>query len=349
MTGLKASRLDRPTLLVTCPRGWEREARRELRRVLPGAQVASLHIGGNIIAMCEGDVAAALAALRAAETYTLAHITPVQVRVQISRDRASLQTLRAAAGLLPAPDPELRFRVACERRGHHDFDSREVERAVAGAVIREGRPPVDLDHARQVLSVEIFQDLAFMGMNQAGELVIKPLRRMRCWAPGARPISRAELKLREALAEFGLEPPAAGRALDLGAAPGGWTRVLAQRMAEVVAVDPGKLDERVRALPNVVHVRARIEDLSVDALGQFDLLTNDMNLAPATSAELTVQVASLLASGAPAIMTVKFPTRRRSQHVREAETVLVTAYEDIRTATMPHNAHEATMVMRRRG
>ena len=47
--------------------------------------------------------------------------------------------------------------------------------------------------------MEIFQDIAFLGMNPATRLLRKPLRRMRIWAPGERPISRAELKLREAL------------------------------------------------------------------------------------------------------------------------------------------------------
>ncbi len=349
MSGVKASLLERTTLLVTCPRGWEREARQELRRLLPGPQVESLHIGGNIIAVCEASLDEALATLRDAGTYTLAHITPVQVRAQISGDRASLDTLRAAARLLRAPDPTLSFRVACERRGMHDFDSREVERAVAGAVIHDGRPPVDLDHPRQVLSVEVFQDLAFLGTNRAEELLVKPLQRMGRWPPGERPISRAELKLREAIERFGLSLPPDGRALDLGAAPGGWTRVLAERMAEVVAVDPGGLDQRVLALPNVVHLHARVEELSVDALGHFDLATNDMNLAPVVSAELMVRVAPLLAPGGVAIMTVKFPTRRRRQHVREAAAVLAAAYEDIRAAPMPHNARETTLVMRRGG
>jgi len=349
MTGVKASVLEKTTLLVTCSCGWEREARQELRRLLPGAQVESLHIGGNIIAVCESPVDEALATLRDAETYTLAHITPVQVRAQISGDRTSLDTLRGATRLLHAADPALSFRVACERRGNHDFGSREVERAVAGVVIHDGRPPVDLDHPRQVLSVEIFQNVAFLGMNRPGELLVKPLQRMRRWAPAERPISRAELKLREALAEFGIEPPATGRGLDLGAAPGGWTRVLAERMAQVVAVDPGELDERVLALPNVVHVRARVEELPADVLGHFDLVTNDMNLAPAVSAELMVRVAPLLAPGGVAIMTVKLPTRRRDRHVRQAAEVLSAAFEDIRAAPMPHNARERTMVMRRRG
>ncbi len=340
--------LSTTTLLFTCPRGWECAARQEVRRILPGARVESLYIGGNLIAVCDEPREEVLTALREAKTWTLAHITPVQLRVSISAARQSLAHLRTAARHLPPPASDRTFRVACDRRGEHHFTSAEVERAIAGALIHEGRPPVDLESPEQVLSVEIFQDLAFLGMNAARDLLRKELRRMRRWAPGERPISRAELKLREAISRFGLALPAGGRALDLGAAPGGWTRVLAERMAEVVAVDPGDLDPRVLALPNVVHLPARIEELSIAELGRFDVLTNDMNLHPATSARLMVQVAGLVVPGGLAIMTVKFVTRRRRQHVREALEVLEAAYEDFQVGAVPHNALETTLVMRRR-
>lgn len=348
MTQPKMTMLSTTTLLLTCPRGWECEARQEVRRILPGARVESLYIGGNLIAVCEEPLEEVLATLREAETWTLAHITPVQLRVQINAERRSLAHLRAAAQCLPPPAPDRTFRVACDRRGEHDFTSTEVEWAIADAFIHEGRPPVDLESPQQVLSVEIFQDLAFLGMNAAQNLLRKELRRMRRWAPGERPVSRAELKLREAISRFGLDLPAGGRALDLGAAPGGWTRVLAERMAEVVAVDPGALDPRVLALPNVVHLPARVEELSVAELGRFDVLTNDMNLHPAASARQMVAVSELLVPGGLAIMTVKFVTRRRRQHLREALEVLAAAYEHFRVAAMPHNALETTVVMRRR-
>jgi 23S rRNA (cytidine2498-2'-O)-methyltransferase len=348
MTDAELIRLERPTLLVTCPRGWERQARQELRRLLPGAQVDSLHIAGNIIATPAGELDEALATLAEETTFTLAHVTPVELRVPVGRGRESLRALVEAARLLPAPKPARSFRVACDRRGDHDFSAHEVELALADVFVAGGRPPVDLRHPEQVLSVEIFQDIAFLGMNPATRLLRKPLRRMRIWAPGERPISRAELKLREALERFALELPPDGRALDVGAAPGGWTRELARHVAQVVAVDPADLDPRVVALPGVTHLRVRIEDLDAVEMGRFDVLTNDMNLESLASAGIMVKLAPLLATGGLAVMTIKFSTRRRDRHVREAQAVLSAAYAEIRIATMPHNAKETTAVMHRR-
>jgi len=65
------------------------------------------------------------------------------------------------------------------------------------------------------------------------------------------PPSRAYLKLWEALVRVGRWPRRGEQCIDLGASPGGWTWLLAQLGARVVAVDKAPLDERVAALPGV--------------------------------------------------------------------------------------------------
>lgn len=346
MTDLHVEMLKRSTLLVTCPRGWEREARQELRRMLPGATVESLYIGGNIIVQFDEDAGEALRRISDTKTWTIAHVTPVQMRMPIGPGREWLERMQQAAARLGAADTERSFMVAVDRRGDHHFSSHDVVMAVADAFVEGGKPPVDLETPEQVCSVEIFQDLCYMGMNPAEHLLRKELRRMRLWAPGGRPISRAELKLREAIRQFELELPEGARALDLGAAPGGWTRVLAEHAAEVVAVDPGDLDERVESLPNVTHLRCRTEELDPAQIGHFDLLVNDMNMEPQRSAELMCEMAPLLQPGAVAVMTIKFTTRQRSRHIREALAVLERCYGEIEVLRMPHNAKETTAVMR---
>jgi tRNA(Ser,Leu) C12 N-acetylase TAN1 len=339
--------LDDPTFLVTSAAGWEAEAQRELQAVLPGAHMRRLFMKGNLLVTAPGSVEQALCGLSEAETEVIAHVVPLQLRTDIGAGREHLHRLAQAAGLLPAPDPALTFRVSCHRRGNHDFSSREIELAVAEVTVHAGGPRVDLDSPQQILSVEVFQDLAFMGLSPAEHLLTKPLKRMRRYAPGQRPISRAEHKLREIIHGHGLKLPPNGRALDLGAAPGGWTRVLAEAMAEVVAVDPADLDERVAELPNVQHLRLRAEELCPAELGQFDLICNDINRDPEESAELLCRLAPLLRPGGLAVMTIKFVTRRRAEHVQQATEILSRAYEDIRVQRVPHNAKETSAVMRR--
>ena len=65
------------------------------------------------------------------------------------------------------------------------------------------------------------------------------------------PPSRAYLKLWEALTRLGRHPLPGESCLDLGAAPGGWSWVLATLGARVEAVDKAPLDGRVAAMPGV--------------------------------------------------------------------------------------------------
>ncbi|MCW3060564.1 MAG: ribosomal large subunit methytransferase, partial [Capsulimonas sp.] len=105
-----------------------------------------------------------------------------------------------------------------------------------------------------------------------GYLGVSPARRNLSAWPGGKhrfkredgQISRAEFKLLEALSVFGVSLPRGGTALDIGAAPGGWTRVLRAAGLGVVALDPAELDVRLAGDPGVVHVRRRIQDYLSD-------------------------------------------------------------------------------------
>ncbi len=96
-----------------------------------------------------------------------------------------------------------------------------------------------------------------------------------------------------------------------GAAPGGWTAFLAQRMQRVVAIDPAQLDTRALQLPNVVHLQRKAEDtlpqlaeLTGDA--GVDLVVCDMNHHPADLLPLLRDVLRFLRRGGMAIFTLKF-------------------------------------------
>ena len=99
------------------------------------------------------------------------------------------------------------------------------------------------------------------------------------------PPSRAYLKLQEALSEavhsFGASLPQAGsRCFDAGACPGGWTWVLTQLGADVLAVDRAPLDDRLMAHPQVEFMRHDAFTLSPQDLGKFDWVFSDVICYP---------------------------------------------------------------------
>lgn len=101
------------------------------------------------------------------------------------------------------------------------------------------------------------------------------------------------------------------RAIDLGAAPGGWAAFLAQRgCSRVFAVDPAKLNEDVAALPAVRHMQMKAEH-AVPLLRseQADMITCDMNLPPARAAAIIASLGPAAAEGAFLVFTIKFVKR----------------------------------------
>jgi len=201
-----------------------------------------------------------------------------------------------------------------------------------------------------VVSVEVYQTVAYVGVNRPGDVLHKTLRRQRKYAAGERPLNRAQWKIREALSVFGIELGPGAKALDLGSAPGGWAAVLAGIAGEVVAVDPADLDPSVMSLENVRHLRCRAEEMLDGRLlrDSYDLLTCDMNLDPTEAARIMCSLAPLLKEGARAVMTIKYVTPERRRHEREARRRLEDEYEDIVIRRLPHNALETTAGMRRR-
>lgn len=337
------------TFIITCASSWERQATHEIRTILPGATCRVLFFPGNLLVNTELPRAEALRLLDEAETRFLGRIVPVDLRVDINKTADSLPLLLEGALQLPPLAADFSFRVRCDRRGNHEFGSRDVELLVGDRLADEWGCQADLEVPEQLVNIEIFQDLAFLGAVWADEVLHKEITQMRKHAPGQRPLNRAEKKLREALSRFRVKLPRGARALDLGSAPGGWVRVLAEQCAEVVAVDAAELDERVKALPNVIHIRQRAEEYLGQAQGPFDILTCDMNVQAGFAARMLCGYAPLLRVGGKAILTVKFASRYRRQQVAEALEVLQECFEDFSVKHLPHNAKETTVYMRRKG
>jgi len=342
---------DNTAFVITTSAGLEAEARQELRRVLPDARAKSLFLKGNIIAYTDLGEAEALARLREAETRYLSHIFPFQATAPVTEDGSCFPGIAAAAARIGRIQAGETFIVRAHRRGKHEWATRDLERGVAFHLgdLTGGIPELD-EPTHWRVSLQVFQALVYVGVNHPADLIVKTLQVTRKYAPGERPLNRAQWKMREALDTFGIELPPGAWALDLGSAPGGWAAVLAEQAERVVAVDPADLDPSVAELPNVEHLRARAETLvdRPDLRERFDLLSCDMNVDPAEAAALLVDLAPMLKPGAPAIMTVKYMTPERRRHEREAREALAAAYDGLRFQHLPHNARETTVAMRRR-
>lgn len=189
-----------------------------------------------------------------------------------------------------------------------------------------------------------------MGVSEASVMLCDwPGGRVRLRA-GPEQVSRSEFKLEELLQLFplGLDSRrAVVCALDLGASPGGWTRLLRTYGLEVVAVDPGDLDHRLRDDAGIRHVRTTAGRYLQSADDQFDLVVNDMRMAPARSARVIVDAAPVLRRGGRVVLTLKVTPRTARADLDTARRLLRHRYTLRFARQLHHNRNEITLVLAR--
>ena len=126
-------------------------------------------------------------------------------------------------------------------------------------------------------------------------------------------VSRAWLKLDEAIAVFGIPFTAGERAVELGAAPGGACQRLLEAGLRVVGVDPAVIDPAVAVLPGFTHWRMRARDVPLARCAGTDWLVADMNIDPTSTLAALGRVA--IAKGvrlSGIVATLKIPTWSRA-------------------------------------
>ncbi len=178
-------------------------------------------------------------------------------------------------------------------------------------------------------------------------------------------VSRAELKIWQAFDEFGIS--GGGTAIDLGAAPGGWSTFLAKRGFKVVAIDNGDLDyeaisaQGVRPLAvgienkidaaalfisaDIVHVKGGFDDAKrLLRMGKADMLTDDMNIFCSDTAIAVESYLDLLKKDAKVIVTVKCISKKAPNYIERARTMLGRKLEIERIKVLPGNRQEFTVL-----
>ena len=153
------------------------------------------------------------------------------------------------------------------------------------------------------------------------------------------PPSRAYLKLWEVFATLRRQPGPGDRCLDLGAAPGGWTWLLAQRGADVTAVDKAPLAPDVAALPAVTWLEGSAFALDPDEVGPVDWLCSDVVAYPDRLLRLVRTWVEAEAAGT-IVCTVKF--QGRTDHDAAAA---FAAIPGARLRHLSQNKHELTCVV----
>ncbi len=248
---------------------------------------------------------------------------------------------RFAAVSLETPDTD----TAKQRSGFCRRFAEPFEAALqkAGA-LRPSRKGLAMLHV-------LFTDdgAAWLGASVSGNAALWPMGVPRLRMPREAG-SRSTLKLAEAIFTLLTEEErnnglrAGLRAVDLGAAPGGWTWQLAHRGLHVTAVDNGPMAASVMATGMVEHLRA--DGFTWRPSRPVEWLVCDMVEQPARIAAL---VADWVASGRcrRAIFNLKLPMKKRLEAIEQCRELIrkrlaaVGPY-DLRIRHLYHDREEVT-------
>jgi hypothetical protein len=124
------------------------------------------------------------------------------------------------------------------------------------------------------------------------------------------------------------------RAIDVGAAPGGWSAFLAGPLvgcSKVMAVDAARLAPAVFAIPSVCHVQSSVQDALVSgaltADAPYDILVADLNADPRDCARWISPLFPLMRPGSMLVLTMKLPYATVDSEIAYGQPIIQAASE----------------------
>ena len=181
------------------------------------------------------------------------------------------------------------------------------------------------------------------------------LARHQRWPGGIMPVagpedmvSRAYLKMEEALKWSALPATRSDVWIELGCAPGGASQALLNRGFHVIGVDPAEVDELVDANPHFLHVRKRSSEVRRAEFAPARWLAADLNVAPQYTLDAVEDVVShpstsirgLVLTLKLADWTVATP-EKLTEYVKRVRSW---GFQDVRLRQLHHNRHELCLV-----
>lgn len=306
----------------TSNRGYAQQAQEELRRLFAPAAVkfSWLAPGETFTFTVELSREETVGRVQEQEPVFLRHMCPVDAQSSWNGTleeaaeavRSAMEAYRpfipaGSAIAVQARKPETESELPSPSSVKSVLDPLLVSELSAVPVVRQ---------ADWILSVYMTKDSLFIGLS-------RPEHNLSDWSGGAvrfrkedGQVSRAKFKLLEAELAFGLDFGQYKHALDIGAAPGGWTSLLLERGLTVTAVDPAKLDASLLKHPKLTYLAKKADEV-VFVSGQFDLLVCDMSWSHRQMTKLVRELMYALQPGGTAIITVKLMHKKAFQTIRE--------------------------------
>lgn len=330
----------KPTYIATSSAPYARQALQELRTYDPKIGSISSLAPGVMLFTPSLSRADFLSLVQGQRPIFIRHLHPVERSVGVDPVLVDSAAQSLLNGISPGQRVAVQVRVLGEQ-SEEGADRSELRERLDRLVAAAGGEPVT-QGASMILSVSLAEGEALLGLSTPDEnLSDWPGGEMRFRREEGQ-LSRAKFKLLEAFQIFGIEPAQGGSALDLGAAPGGWSSLLLERGLRVTAVDTGELAPTLVGNPNLIFLHNNAEEVSFPP-ASFDLLTCDMSWSPTRTARMVVKLAPTVRTGADTVLTVKLMGDNPTRTIKIVREIVSEAFEVRQVRQLFHNRDEVTM------
>ena len=164
-------------------------------------------------------------------------------------------------------------------------------------------------------------------------------------------ISRAYLKMTEALLWSELPVGALDRCVEIGSAPGGSCLALLERGCAVLGLDPAEMDPAVLAHPRFAHVRARAKDAKRNVFDGCRWLMSDANVAPTYTLDTVEPIVTAAGARVEGLLLALKLTDPKLAAALPAfqERVRAWGYRRVRTRQLAFNRQEVCLAATNQG
>lgn len=320
----------------------------ELRRLIDGVSFTQLAAGEVFLMSSPLDRDETLQTILQREPIFLRHIQPVDRTIEIAGNAEDLEKLSAMIRSAAFTFGGKRTAVHIRRTSSTSFIySASDTKAVMDAVLAEVDAEPVVQQPDVIITIYAAASTLYIGFGSPKDMLSD-------WPGGAvrfqreeGQVSRAKFKLLEAERAFDLHYEDFRRALDVGAAPGGWTSLLLERGLRVTAVDPADLHPSLIDHPALTYLKRNASEVKLKP-GSFDLFVCDMSWSPMLMSKLVLDLEQTLAEGATAIITIKLMHRKPMQTIREVIAKLETVFELKKAKQLFHNREEITLYLQKK-
>ncbi|MFC1758689.1 SAM-dependent methyltransferase [Planctomycetota bacterium] len=155
-------------------------------------------------------------------------------------------------------------------------------------------------------------------------------------------VSRAYLKMNEALAWSQFPITAGDRIVEIGSAPGGASQALLERGLLVTGIDPSDMHETVNTHANFTHIKKRGVNLKRKEYEPFKWLAIDTNVAPTHTLDTADDIVNQDSTNIRGmLLTLKFPEWKLCEEVGSyIERIRSWGFADVRARQLANNGQE---------